>query len=319
MPEGTEVKDMAGALALAVAEREQASSPEPEAAVPAVEVQPTDEGEQAPADSQGQPAAEDNGFSDQATELGDMLMDTAQDTQNSSDSGAPAPGSDEFLTQSITVNTVNGPQTVTIQELSDGYLRQADYTQKTQGIAAERKHLGQAEEFLQAFETDPHGFVRSLAVQAGYIEEGGNPIREVPMVAMPTQENIDSMVNNLVEERFTNDPRVQQMQIADAKVQLDAEFARLESKYEVPVSQEVRQSIVQEAFAKGSTDLEGILAGRLVLAQKKQSGASATNGAATSRPGTPPIGQLDEESSAPAKNLTMAEAWQKAKVDAANE
>lgn len=59
--------------------------------------------------------------------------------------------------------TVDGQeQTVPLSELRQGYQRQADYTQKTQAIAAERERLSQAERIAQALETDPEKTLRIL-------------------------------------------------------------------------------------------------------------------------------------------------------------
>ena len=44
---------------------------------------------------------------------------------------------------------------VTLEELRDGYQRQADYTRKTQELSAERDRLRQAEAIASALESDP--------------------------------------------------------------------------------------------------------------------------------------------------------------------
>ncbi len=318
MSEGTEVTNMADALALAVAESGQASLDVAEPGVPPVEAEAVDDSEQASDVPQGQPAADTDGFSDEARELGDLLKDTVQESQNSSDSGTPVPGSDDFWNQNVEVKTVEGPQTVTMKEMRDGYLRQADYTQKTQAVADERRHLERAEGFLKMFEEDPAGFTRSLAVQAGLISEGDEPIREIPMVSIPTQDSLDELIKEQVEERYKNDPRAKDLDVRDAEVQITTEFARLEEKFDVPIGPEVRQSILQEAYQTGNPSLEGIFAGRLVLAQQKQSRAGSTSRATTSRPGSAPSSiDLDSESDKPPKDIK--EAYQRAKVAAAQQ
>ena len=45
-------------------------------------------------------------------------------------------------------------QQVSLEELQQGYQRQADYTRKTQEIAVERERLQQAEAIVSALETD---------------------------------------------------------------------------------------------------------------------------------------------------------------------
>ncbi len=51
---------------------------------------------------------------------------------------------------------------VTLEELQNGYQRQADYTRKTQEVSAERDRLRQAESIVQALESDPKGTLEAL-------------------------------------------------------------------------------------------------------------------------------------------------------------
>lgn len=52
---------------------------------------------------------------------------------------------------------------VSLEELQNGYQRQADYTRKTQEIAAERERLQQAERIVSALEADPEATLHTLA------------------------------------------------------------------------------------------------------------------------------------------------------------
>lgn len=64
-----------------------------------------------------------------------------------------------------TVKIDGEEQQVTLEELQNGYQRQADYTRKTQEIAAERERLQQAEAIVSALEYDPEGTLSTLANQ----------------------------------------------------------------------------------------------------------------------------------------------------------
>jgi len=61
---------------------------------------------------------------------------------------------------------------VTLDELQNGYQRQADYTRKTQELASERERLAQGEAIVQALESDPEGAISALAGAFGV--GGGN-------------------------------------------------------------------------------------------------------------------------------------------------
>jgi hypothetical protein len=317
VPEGTEVMDMSEAFAASVAESEPASSPVAETVMPTDEAQAPADGEQATVDAQGQPTAEEHGFSDEGLALADLLDDTAQASQDSSAAGGLTPDSEGFWNQSVEVKTVNGQESVELKELRDGYLRQADYTQKTQALAEERKRTEQAAEFLTAFETDPHGFVRSLAVQAGLVEEGSAPVKEIPLVAMPTQEAIDQLIEQKVEERYKVDPRVQSVQLKEAERQVSEEFDKIEQKYGVPLKPSVRKKVIQEAIDTGNANLDGIVASKLFQLQQKQAQANQLNKSATNRPGNTP--STDDAPSASNRPMTMAEAMEQAEIELAQQ
>ncbi len=62
-----------------------------------------------------------------------------------------------------TVKVDGEMQQVSLDELQNGYQRQADYTRKTQELASERERLAQGEAIVQALESDPRGAVSALA------------------------------------------------------------------------------------------------------------------------------------------------------------
>ena len=64
--------------------------------------------------------------------------------------------------EAYTVSVDGESQEVSLQELRDGYQRQADYTRKTQELASERKRLQQAEAIASALENDPEATLKAL-------------------------------------------------------------------------------------------------------------------------------------------------------------
>ena len=75
-------------------------------------------------------------------------------------------------TSDYTVKIDGQEQQVTLDELQNGYQRQADYTRKTQELATERERLAQGEAIVQALESDPEGTISALAGAFGV--GGGN-------------------------------------------------------------------------------------------------------------------------------------------------
>jgi hypothetical protein len=71
-----------------------------------------------------------------------------------------------------TVKIDGAEHQVTLEELQQGYQRQADYTRKTQELASERQRLQQAETIVAALEADPQGTLDALG---GALGVQGNP------------------------------------------------------------------------------------------------------------------------------------------------
>ena len=73
---------------------------------------------------------------------------------------------------SYTVKIDGREERVSLDELQNGYQRQADYTRKTQELASERERLAQGEAIVQALESDPEGAISALSGAFGI--SGGN-------------------------------------------------------------------------------------------------------------------------------------------------
>lgn len=299
-----QAKEEAGLADAAVAEDAQ----------PASDADSLGVGEQAATPSSEQPAADEGGFSEEGNELADLLANTFEDTQSGSEEtgGGPAPGSDEFWNLELEVQTVSGPQTLSIREITDGYLRQADYTQKTQALAEERKRLETAENFLTEFESNPAEFIRSLAVQAGFIDAGDRPITETPIAKIPTPAEIEEEVQRRVEERLKSDPDVQSAQKSAQLDRINRQFDSLEKQYEMPLSKELRLRIMERAVADGTSDFGGTLAKMIVEAQRKREREAQVSAASSKRPG-PGVGD-HRVAEAPEAPSSVREAWEMAKA-----
>ena len=76
---------------------------------------------------------------------------------------------------SYTVKVDGSEEQVSLDELRDGYQRQADYTRKTQELASERSRLQQAEAIVQSLEADPAGTLEALGDAFGVARTTGEP------------------------------------------------------------------------------------------------------------------------------------------------
>lgn len=97
-------------------------------------------------------------------------MDTMTDNpvEATQESGAKVEASAEPSTQpSYTVKVGGIEREVTLDELQSGYMRQADYTQKTQALAEDKRRLAQAEQLIQFLDRNPERTLQALAEQYG--------------------------------------------------------------------------------------------------------------------------------------------------------
>ena len=83
--------------------------------------------------------------------------------------------SQEPAGESYTVKVDGSEEQVSLDELRDGYQRQADYTRKTQELASERSRLQQAEAIVQSLEADPAVTLEALGDAFGVARASGEP------------------------------------------------------------------------------------------------------------------------------------------------
>ena len=89
------------------------------------------------------------------------LESTYEDTPETFDDVPQEPGETYIV-------KIDGEESeVSLEELRDGYQRQADYTRKTQELSAERDRLRQAESIVSALESDPKGTLEALGRSFG--------------------------------------------------------------------------------------------------------------------------------------------------------
>ncbi len=156
-----------------------------------------------------------------------------------------------------TTVTLEGGIPVSLSDLRSGYMMHSDYTQKTQVVAAQAKQLEDADKFYQSYKADPQEFARAMAVQQGWLANDiTTPVVEVPGLVPDTPEELMKTVDQLVEERMKNDPRMLAGQQAEAKATIDAKFIEIETRLGVTIPDTARGEIVLEARRRNVYDLD---------------------------------------------------------------
>ena len=131
--------------------------------------------------------------------------------------------------ESYTVKVDGEESEVTLEELQDGYQRQADYTRKTQELADERKRLQQAEAIVSSLENNPEETLKALGEAFGVAQ----PVR----LAAPVQESYDSWEGEAQPEDETAkrlaelEARLEQQDRLARKQQVEKQVEGLKEQY----------------------------------------------------------------------------------------
>lgn len=133
---------------------------------------------------------------------------------------------DSIKDKSVEV-TVNGETfKVPLAELRNGYMRQADYTRKTQQVAADADTIRWAREMQEAFRVDPAGSIRYLQEQFGYLDEP-DPLADVDPEMQPIVAELWRTQQQLVELQ----QKQEQIDQERVNVKVRAELDQMKSKY----------------------------------------------------------------------------------------
>jgi hypothetical protein len=283
------------AFAAADAEIGEATPIDTDETMPVTEVEADASGEQATASQDEQPdVAETTDDAEVDNELQSLVDEIAAETEGEAegDTSDADPveeflASDDFWSTEVEVDLGDGPERKSIRELTDGYLRQADYTKKTQAIADEKSRNADATEFFRVFEQDPVSFARALAVKANLIEPGTEPIAKIDVAKFTSPEEYQAEIDRRVEERFTSDPRFTEMQTTSARNRVNEVFNGMEQDRGIKLSPELRQHLIDIAVRTNTTDFNQVLDAEMYRKQQARSRAEQTQRKAPNRPSSP--------------------------------
>lgn len=299
IPAQAGVESISDALALAF---DAADAPEGDT-IPVVETEAAapKAGEQAPAVVPDQPAEDQESSEPADNEDIFAILDEGD--------GAPDP-----LGQEFEIEGFDRPLTVAEMkaELEGDRLRQADYTRKTQALAEQRKSFKdestQALNLFNQLQQDPAATIAFLAEQMGLVEKGalGQDVTRVRSTWEPplTGEALETEIESRVEARLAEHPTVVEAQQQTLVNKVNQDFADIEQKYGVTLSDQARFRMLGAAQEAGTSNLELVFQAMQAQASAKRQAAERAKAAATSRPGTRP-----SESDTPAEIETLKDAF----------
>jgi hypothetical protein len=149
---------------------------------------------------------------------------------------------DEFADKYVKVKVDGEELDVPIREALSGYQRQADYTRKTQELAAQRESLQRAATLAEALERDPYGTLDILGRHYGAGQQAPQAPQE-PEFADPLERQVWEL-----------NQKIQSFEQLQAQQELEREVARLQSQY--PDFNPVE--VITAALNSGSDNLEAI-------------------------------------------------------------
>lgn len=154
--------------------------------------------------------------------------------------------SDGFETESEPVEPLfelDG-EPITLDEARNGYLRQRDYTRKTQELAEQRRQLRNAEVLQAALNRDPQATLKALAEAYG-VQTAGSKVADVSQDSVGWGDDetqaADPRVDDLLQWR-------EQQEVAAAQAQIRNELAQLSSQYGEFDTSEVLRFAVDNGF-----------------------------------------------------------------------
>ena len=202
---------------------------------------------------------------------------------------------------------------VPVKEALSGYQRQADYTRKTQELAAQRESLQYAETLAQALERDPAGTLDLLSRHYG----AASPVNQQP--------SVPEFADPLERQVWELNQKISSFEQAQAQAELQQEIGRLQNQYPDFVATDVIKTALdmgvdnleavykQMAYDKVIHELNVFKAAQDVMSQQgnqvtdaKRQAAFVAGGASANGAGTEPVGQIS----------SVAEAWAAAKRQA---
>ena len=181
---------------------------------------------------------------------------------------------------------------VSQRELVDGYLRQSDYTQKTQELAEQRKQLdadnGLATRLMEKLRDAPLETVAALAVEVGLLEanqlEGINLSQLDQEFRVPNPDEIQKQIKDGIDTAVETHPLVVEAQQEVFKQKIKVEFGEIEKQIGKTLTDRDRNAVMQKALEIGTPRLDVAFATLMREADLRRTQQEALVAAAPVRP-----------------------------------
>ena len=216
-------------------------------------------------------------------------------------------GQDDDVPVDLDQEFVLGDERVSLRQLVDERLMRKDYTQKTTEVAEQRRELEQlqadlaaAKELKDSLLDNPVATITEMALQLGIIDEdtaayasrrrfNGDASELLPKGKTPEgpkPEDIESLVEQKaqakLEELLQNNPAVKQLQMAEARAQVNTIFDQIQDAYGTELDLDDRRVLLQASLDLNEDNLEYVFLKLNSELQKQQAAKGRVRqGAAT--------------------------------------
>lgn len=175
---------------------------------------------------------------------------------------------------------------VSLDELRNGYMRHSDYTRGKQEIADREREAERALSIVRLLEERPVETIRKLYQQISRGESltvEGTPVKDVQAeVAKPT--DIEELVEARVKSILESDPRLKAIEQEKQFAEVEQIFSEIEGMYEVSLTNDDKQLVLEKAIEMGTTDLKFVFGGLMHKAQQAKLAKANVKRAATAKP-----------------------------------
>lgn len=183
---------------------------------------------------------------------------------------------------------------LTIEELRNGYMMQADYTRSKQALKAEQEQFTAQNEaaakIMESLENDPVGLAAYLAVETGLLTEqdlNGKDVGSLrEAVKVPKATEMEAEIERQVAERLEQHPDVQNARTNQVKAAIEREFQQIEKSVGKPLSEAAKLKIVDYAAEHSLMDLTVAFDALSASTARKREQSAKLKAAAPERPGT---------------------------------
>lgn len=134
--------------------------------------------------------------------------------------------SGESEAQKFTVKVGGVEQEITLEEALNGYMRQADYTRKSQTLAAQRQEIERAAQIQRALEVNPEATLRALAAE--YEIEFGDYDDPDEEEDSPAARRLKALEAEIATLRSREVDRMVEAEINELRSKFDVDDERLE-------------------------------------------------------------------------------------------